>query len=156
MTDVWGEEDQNALRGRKQFCLSIEAFAGQELTWLVGKPMKFLARLYDRTGEKKYLDGAIKLFNFFQKLDDSKWYNLGSCKIMWAGSELYRHTGEKRFADTAQRLLEINCDTQDHTGTWLHSLWYKRVEDQPLALNLDNVQELCGEISDTMFELYEA
>ena len=155
MTDVWGEEDQNALRGRKQFCLSAKHDARMELTWLIGKPMKFLAKLYDYTGDQRYLSGAIQLFDFFHKLDDAKWINLASCKTMWASSELYRHTGERRFAETAEKLLDIICTRQDPAGTWLHELWYKRIEDQPLALNLDNVRELCGEISDTLFELYE-
>ncbi|MGC3955450.1 MAG: hypothetical protein QM804_14580 [Propionicimonas sp.] len=153
MTDVWGDEDQNALRGRKQFCLSAEADARQELTWLVGKPMKFLAKLYDQTGDRAYLDGAIRLFDFFGRLPESKWDNLASCKIMWASAELYRHTGERRFADASERLLRRFCETQDESGTWLHELWYQRVEDQPFAMHLDVVQELGGEIADTLFDL---
>lgn len=153
MTDVWGDEDQNSIRGRKQFCLSAEADARSELTWLIGKPMKFLAKLYDQTADGKYLEGAIKLFDFFHKIEEGKWYNLASCKIMWAGAELYRHTGDRRFAETTEKILENFCKRQDHTGTWLHDLWYKRIEDQPVALNLDIVQELGGEIADTLFDL---
>jgi len=153
MTDVGTDEDQNSVRGRKQFCLDAEADALGELTWLIGKPMKFLAKLYDQTGEKQYLNGSIHLFDFFPRLGEGKWKNLASCKVMWAGSELYRHTGEKRFAETAERLLREFFELQDASGAFLHSLWHKRVEDQPLALNLDNVQELCAEMTDAILDL---
>ncbi|MHB8133208.1 MAG: hypothetical protein ACYDH1_03190 [Anaerolineaceae bacterium] len=38
-------------------------------------------------------------------------------------------------------------------GIWVHGLWYKHAEEQPLAASLDAVQELCAEMSDTIFEL---
>lgn len=153
MTDVWGEEDQNAIRGRKQFCLSAEADPEGELTWLVGKPMKFLCKLYDRTGDRRYLEGAADLFDFYHKLGQGRWHNYASCKIMWASAELYRHTGERRFADTAERFLDWLWQTQHPSGLWVHSLWYSGPEEQPLAASLDAIQELCAEISDTLFDL---
>ena len=153
MTDVWGDEDQSSLRGRKQFCLSAEADPAGELTWLVGKPMKFLSKLYDQTSDRKYLEGAIELFDFFHRLDEGRWHNYGSCKIMWAGAELYRHTGERRFAETAEHIFDWFCRSQDPSGVWVHHVWYKSPEDQPLAGSLDIVQELCAEMVDTMFEL---
>jgi hypothetical protein len=153
MTDVWGDEDQNALYGRKQYCLSTEADPLGELTWLIGKPMKFLCKLYDQTAENRFLEGAIGLFDFFHQLGEARWHNYASCKIMWAGAELYRHTGEPRFARTAARFLEWLCETQYPSGLWLHTLWYEEPARQPLAASLDAIQELCAEISDTLFDL---
>ena len=153
MTDVWGDEDQSSVRGRKQFCLNAEADPLGELTWLIGKPMKFLCKLYDQTSERKYLDGAVNLFDFFHKLGEERWHNYGSCKIMWAGAELYQHTGEQRFAETAERIFDWFCRTQYPSGLWVHTLWYQSPEEQPLAAALDLVQELCAEMSDALFEL---
>jgi len=153
MTDVWGDEDQSSVRGRKQFCLSTEADPLGELTWLVGKPMKFLCKLYDQTSNRKYLDGAMTLFDFFHKLGEERWHNYASCKTMWAGAELYRHTGEQRFAETAERILDWFCQSQYSSGLWVHTLLYQSPEEQPLAASLDIVQELCAEISNTLFEL---
>lgn len=153
MTDVWGDDDPNAVRGRKQYCLSTETDPRQEMTWLVGKPMKFLASLYDQTGEGEYLEGAVALFDFFHQLGGERWHNYASCKVMWAGAQLFRLTGEQRFADTAERILDWFCQSQHPSGLWVHGLWYARPEDQPLAGSLDIVQELCAEISDTLFEL---
>jgi len=155
MTNVWGNEDTNAIRGRKQFCLSTESDPRQELTWLVGKPMKFLAKLFDLTGDDRYLAGAKALLTFFEKLDHERVHNYGSCKIMWASSELYRHTGETHFAQTAEEIFRWFCETMIPSGIWVHSLWYRTPEEQPLAAALDGVQELCAEMSDTLFELAE-
>lgn len=152
-TDIWGNEDSMANEGRKQFCLSSESDPRYELTWLVGKPMKFLAKLYDMTGEVKYLSGARTFLSFFERLDPERIHNYGSCKIMWAAAELYRLTGEDHFAQTAKEILQWFCDTQHDSGVWVHSLWYQKLEDQPLAASLDVVQELCAEITDTIFEL---
>jgi hypothetical protein len=153
MTDIWGDEDANSIRGRKQFCLSTDADPLGELTWLVGKPMKFLCKLYDQTSDQRYLDGAVALFDFFHQLGEGRWQNYGSCKISWAGAELYRHSGELRFAETAERIFDWFCQTQYPDGLWVHSLWYQDAEDQPFAASLDIVQELCAEMSDILFEL---
>ena len=153
MTDIWGDEDTGAIRGRKQFCLSTETDPRYELTWLVGKPMKFLTRLYDMTGEAIYLQGARTLLKFFERLDHERVHNYGSCKIMWASAELYRHTGETHFALTAEEIFRWFCETMTPSGIWVHSLWYRNAEEQPLAAALDSVQELCAEMSDTLFEL---
>jgi hypothetical protein len=153
MTDIWGDEDPAAIRGRKQFCLSAETDPRKELTWLVGKPMKFLAKLYDMTGDEKYLAGARVLLAFFERLDHERVHNYGSCKIMWASAELYRHTGELHFAQTSEEIFRWFCETMTPSGIWVHTLWYRNAEEQPLASALDSVQELCSEMSDTLFEL---
>ncbi len=156
MTDVWGDEDPNSVRGRKQFCLSAETDPRYELTWLIGKPMKFLARLYDSTQDRKYLLGATALFDFFHKLGEERWHNYASCKTMWASAEIYRHTGERRFAETAGRILEWFRESQIPSGLWVHYLWYRDETEQPLQAALDLVQELCAEMSDALFELSAA
>jgi hypothetical protein len=153
LTDVWTDEDKSALRGRKQFCLSAEHDPLQELTWLIGKPMKFLSVLYEQTGQRKYLQGAATLFDFFHKLGEERWHNYASCKIMWASAGLHRQTGEQKYRDTAERIFEWFCDSMDESGLWVHGLWYRTPAEQPLAGSLDLVQELCAEMSDVMFDL---
>ncbi|MBN2295892.1 MAG: hypothetical protein JXM70_25905, partial [Pirellulales bacterium] len=146
-TDVFADENAWAADGRKQMCLSAEADASGELTWLIGKPTKFLTRLYSATGDDKYLDGAIRAFDFFHKLQENAWTNYASCKTMWAGAELYRLTGEERFAETAVRLLDFYCETQSPDGGWVHKLWYKDSSDQTLEWSADIVLEYMGEFS---------
>ena len=155
-TDVFASEDPWAADGRKQKCLSAEADAGAELTWLIGKPTKFLTRLYTATGETRYLDGARRAFDFFHKLQENAWTNYASCKTMWAGAELFRITGEPAFAETAVRLLDYYCETQSPSGGWVHKLWYDDASAQTLEWSSDIVLEYMGEMSDVILDLCSA
>ena len=155
MTDVFGEEDQNVVSGRKQFCLSAESEASQELVWLMGKPLAFLCRLYDATSEMIYLEAARALFSFFEHLDETKWSNPASCKVMWGGGDLYRQTRDPSVREVVERLLRHFIDSQYESGFWVHTLWYREPDEQPFAATLDLVQELTAEISDTVYNLAE-
>ncbi len=152
--NIWGSEDVTEINGRKQFCLSAESDPRHELTWLVGKPMKFLSKLYDQTNEEKYLLGARSLLTFFEKLDKERIHNYGSCKVMWASAELFRLTGEDIYFKTAEEILNWFCETQYDSGLWVHSLLYQNENEQPFEASLDIVQELCAEINDTIFNLF--
>ncbi len=125
----------------------------KELTWLIGKPTRFLTKLYTATGETRYLDGARAAFDFFHRLDAGAWTNYASCKTMWAGAELYRLTGESRFAEAACRLLDYYCATQSESGAWVHTLWYKDESEQAFTWTADITLEYGGEFSDVVYEL---
>lgn len=153
MTDLWDAQGRSPIGERRLFALSTDVDPLQQLTWLAGKSMKFLSKLYDQTSDRKYLDGAIQLFEFFHRLDEGRWRNTGSCKVMWASAELYRHTGEPRFAQTAERIFDTLCQAQQPSGCWVHTARGGRPEDQPLTISVDIVQELCAEMLDTMFDL---
>ncbi len=152
-TDVFGTEDQWADDSRKQKCLSTAADGLAELTWLIGKPTKFLTRLYTATGESKYLEAAKQAFFFFHKLQANAWINYASCKTMWAGAELYRLTGESIFAETAVRLLDHYVKTQSPSGSWVHTLWYKSEEEQTFCWSADITFEYGAEFSDVVYDL---
>lgn len=152
-TDVFGDENQNSLYGRKQYCLDLKGDPKSDLNWLLGKPMKFLCRLYDLTGDKRYIEGAFKLFNCFDLMDDSVYDQLTACKVMWGGAELYRHTGDEKVGIAVCRILEMICDTQDSSGTWLVKLWYDDLKNQSFAMSLDVAQEMGIELSDVIFDM---
>jgi hypothetical protein len=152
VTDIWDKEDGFFSWGRVQFCLTTESDPLKEYTWLAGKTMKFLDKLYDETSDRRYLDGAVSLFEFFQRLDEGRWQNTGSCKIMWSAAELYRHTGEPRFREAAERIFDALSRSQTPDGIWVHTVIGRR-EDQPMAATVDIAQELCAEMTDVMFEL---
>ena len=152
-TEVFGDENQNSVYGRKQFCLYLKGDSRSELIWLLGKPMKFLCKLYELTRDKRFIDGALSLFNCFELMDENRHDQLAACKIMWGGAELYRHTGQEKAGKAVCRIMEAICDGQDPSGAWLHRLWYKDLKEQDLAMTLDCVQEMCLEITDVIFDL---
>ena len=151
-TDVFANEDKWDADSRKQKCLSATADGMNELTWLIGKPTKFLTRLYAATGDDRYLEGARQAFFFFHKLDERAWENFASCKTMWAGAELYRVTGEEVFAETAVRILDHYCRTQSDSGSWVHTLWYRDESEQAYTWTADITYEYGGEISDVILD----
>lgn len=151
-TDVFGNENQWDPDSRKQKCLSSEHDGMKELTWLIGKPTKFLTKLYTATGDERYLAGAKQAFFFFHSLEEGAWNNYASCKTMWAGSELYRITGEEIFAETAVRILDYFSESQSSEGIWVHLLWYQDESEQPLADTMDITQEFGAEISDVVYD----
>ena len=142
-----------ALRGRKQLCVSAESDASGEPIWMVGLAMTFLSRLFDLTGDHRYLHGATQLFDFFHCMDEARWENLASCKIMWGAAELYRLTGDPQHGETAKRILDRFCETQYDWGGWVHNLWFSGPDEQPFGATADIINELCGEISETVYSL---
>lgn len=152
-TDVFASEDQWDYHSRKQKCLSTKHDGHNELTWLIGKPTKFLTKLYMATGDKQYLKAANFAFMFFHKLHRNAWTNYASCKTMWAGSELYRITGKKIYLETALRILDYYCKTQRPSGAWVHTLWYKTEREQQFTWTSDITHEYGAEISDVIYDL---
>jgi len=153
LTDVFHNEDATAYDGRKHFCVSTEHNALYEMVWFLGMPMKILGMVYELTSEKKYLTCAEAYFNFFNKLSSERWQNNSGTKIMWGTSELYRQTKRADYEEAASRYLAWLAGTQDERGVWVHSLWYKSIEDQPFQATLDLVQEYVSEFCDTVFAL---
>jgi len=155
MTDVFSDENPGALRGRKNFCVSTEKDAIYEMIWFIGMPMKFLCDLYEMSLDERYLEGAKEFFNFFNKLRDGKWENNSGSKIMWGASALYRLTKNIEYKIAAEKILKWLLETQDNSGVWVHSLWYKTIDEQPFPATLDLVQEYISEFSDTIYYLSE-
>lgn len=153
MTDVFGDDELGALRGRKQFCVSAADDAMREQTWMIGLAMTFLARACNATGEDRLIKGAERLFDFFHRMDEGRWTNLASCKVMWGSSEMYRITGKKEYGETAQRILKGFAQSQYEWGGWVHNLWFKGPEDQPFGATTDIIHELAGEITEAAFNL---
>lgn len=152
-TDVFGDDNQASIRGRKQYCLDLRADPAYELIWLLGKPMKFLSKLYNATGDNRYLDGAMQLYDMFERMPETKYDQLAACKIMWGGAELYRYTQSEKVYRGVKRVLEAICDNQDPCGLWLHTLWFKSLEEQNFAMSMDCVQEMCLELTDAVYDL---
>jgi len=153
LTDVFHEEDATALIGRKHFCVSTEHNALYEMVWFIGMPMKILGTLYDVTADKKFLEGAISYFKFFNLLSEERWQNNSGTKVMWGAAELYRLTGDQELKNTAEKYLDWLVRSQHESGVWVHSLWYKSIDEQPFQATLDLVQEYVSEFSDALYSL---
>lgn len=152
-SDVFHNEDATAFDSRKHYCVSTEQNALFEMVWFLGMPMKILGLVYELTGDKRYLESAAAYFDFFEKLSPERWQNNSGTKIMWGTAELYRQTGEQKYYEAATRYLSHLVDTQSNEGVWIHTLWYKSIDEQPFQATLDLVQEYVSEFNDTLFAL---
>ena len=84
-------------------------------------PIHSLAELYDYTGEKKYLDAAEKLMNFYfardlanfectaGALDSACVDKESSCGLIMGGICLFESTGKKEYLDYARLAAEYFC-----------------------------------------------
>ena len=152
-TDVFHNEDATAFDSRKHFCVSTEHNALYEMVWFLGMPMKILGLVYEVTSDKKYLDCAAQYFNFFNKLSSERWQNNSGTKIMWGTSELYHQTKKTEYYDAAVRYATWLTESQLESGEWVHSLWYKSIEEQPFQVTLDLVQVYVSEFCDTLYAI---
>jgi hypothetical protein len=153
LVDVFHDENAAAIRGRKHFCVSSEQNALHEMVWFIGMPMKILGRLYELTGKRAFLEGAGAFFTFFNRLSPERWQNNSATKVMWGAAELYRQTGRSEYRDAAARILDWLVGSQHESGVWVHSLWYRSIEEQPFQATLDLVQEYVSEFSDVIYDL---
>lgn len=93
---------------------------GQEgqATWVLGLPSAALAKLYQITGDIKYLDGSIEYFETFLKIGEPAFRSYGAGKAMWAASMLFRLTGEKKYEEACIRLAQFFFSIQADDGSF--------------------------------------
>ena len=96
----------------------VEFGAEGQATWVLGLPCAALTKLYEATGDRKYLDGAIEYFDAFLRIGEPAFHSYGAGKAMWAASILYRLTGEKRYHDACIRLVDFFFSVQAEDGSF--------------------------------------
>ena len=77
----------------------------------------FLARLYQATGEGRWLALARQYMRFAETATDNLYRLLRSGKVMWAASVLWTLTRESLYRDMALRAAG-NIVAQQHAGGW--------------------------------------
>jgi hypothetical protein len=82
--------------------------------WHIGMPIVTLAKLYEATEKKEYLEDAIKYYDFVMSCNPDVACSPPAGKLCWGSAVLYRLTGDKRYRDTNSRILE-----------YFASLWHK-------------------------------
>lgn len=78
----------------------------------------FLARLYQSTGEKKYLELAKEYMRLAEGASDYLFRLLRAGKTGWAAAVLYTITGEQKYKDMAVRIGDNLIALQSEDGYW--------------------------------------
>ena len=111
--------------------------------WLPGLLMAMLSDLCLATGEKKYLDGAITMFEFAAGCHADLYNNTLNHKLAWGCSRLYAATGDARHLEMALGVADFLVRVQDPPGTWLHSGLLASYEQQGYGLTIECASQLC-------------
>jgi hypothetical protein len=87
--------------------------------WALGTGGAFLAHLYARTGERRYIDGAKQLIRLAHHLPVGYEAWASSGKIAWGAARIYAFTREEEFRTMAERIGQT-CflETQHPDGSW--------------------------------------
>lgn len=85
----------------------------------LGVPMLFMCKLYQATGDAKYIDGAKKYFDAHFNCCKDSFAAVGSGKSALAAAIYYSITGDERGKDAACQWGDFIVDTQLPDGSWL-------------------------------------
>ena len=78
----------------------------------------FLARLFQVTGEQKWLDLSQEYMRFADGASDFLFKLLRAGKVGWAASVLYTLTGENKYQKMAIRVGDNLIEAQNDDGSW--------------------------------------
>lgn len=130
----------------------IDAEQPKQAYWPWAMPMANLALLYDRTGEKRFLDGALKIYEFLCSCHPHAFSWTTSGKSGWGSAILYRLTGDPRFKKTALMEMEFILSLQQPEGAMLFP-GTESLEAQATRTTYDLTGEYTAWLTDTAAEL---
>jgi len=104
--------------------------------WCWAWPMNGLIKLYGRTGEERYLKGAIEIYDFLASCHENAFHFTTAGKDGWGSSMLYRITGDKRYLKTALSQMDFILKAQHEDGYMLGP-GAQTFDDQPLRTTYD-------------------
>ncbi len=96
----------------------INAPEPAQFYWQVGLAMCMLAKLYEFTGEERFLKGAIRYYDFLISCHPDVTCTPPVGKLGWGSSILYRLTKDSRYLKTAQAVMEFILSCQQKEG-WI-------------------------------------
>ena len=110
--------------------------------WPWSWPMIALIKLYRFTGEKKYLKGAMEVYDFFASGHRDAFHHQGAGKNSWASAMLYAITGEKRYRDNTLSQVDFILGSQ-HPDGYVLLPGVSDIEGQPIRITYDFTPDYC-------------
>ena len=81
--------------------------------------MGYLADLYRATQSKKYLQAAVKMFDFEKGMNPRSFSWPCKCKVGWGAALLYSVTGDPDHRKMAEKVADVTfLKTQCRDGSW--------------------------------------
>ena len=124
-----------------------------QMYFYLGYPMAFLARLYQATGEERFLDGARGYFRLHEHCAADAFSSWPSGKSGWGAAILHTITEEEDYGRAAEVLADFLLHTQSPDGFWFNARAFSRVSDQPAATTFDATAEFVVWLSSILQEI---
>jgi len=130
----------------------IDAEQPKQAYWPWAMPMANLALLYDHTGNKRFLDGAMRVYEFLCSCHPHAFSWTTSGKSGWGSAILYCLTGDPRCKKTALMEMEFILSLQQPEGAMLFP-GTESIEAQATRTTYDLTGEYTAWLADTAAEL---
>ena len=107
----------------------------------------FLARLYQATGEREWLELAKEYVRFAEGAGDYLFRILRAGKVAWASSVLFTLTGDEKYREMAVRIGDNVIDAQQPDGSWISTNTGEVSNDATaeMVVWLDEIHQAVGE-----------
>ncbi len=106
VTDLTGIEEKNY-----KYCY-IDRKEGKQAYWIWAWPMNVMIATYEYTGEKKYLGGAMAIWEWLAGAHQDAFGFTTSGKSGWGSAMLYRTTGDERYLEKNLSQMEFILKAQ--------------------------------------------
>jgi len=123
----------------------------------LGIPIAFLVKLYEASGEERFLQTAEEYFVVCEQSreDVFKWNGTG--KLSWGSSLLYKHLRDQKYRKAALSIMEGLFRAQQPEGGLLSlRSAYGSLEEQPLSDTIESTAECVALGSETVQALSSA
>ena len=130
----------------------LDAEQPKQAYWPWAMPMADLALLYARTGEKRFLDGALQVYEFLSRCHPHAFSWTTSGKSGWGAGILYRLTGDPKCKAHALQEMEFLLSLQQENGAMLGP-GGESIEAQATRTTYDLTGEYTAWLTDTAAEL---
>jgi len=97
----------------------VDTVGAKQHFYMIGTSMALLADLYAATHVESYLDAALRLADFEQRLNPEGLRWPSYCKIAWGAAELFAVTGDPAHRQAAANVCDVTfLQAQTASGGW--------------------------------------
>lgn len=111
----------------------IDRQAPHQHHYLTGMMIGVLTDFHRVSGESKYLDAALTIYEFAAGGTPAIYRSTASHKFAWGCAWLYRETGRAEHLESACRMCDYLVEIQEPDGSFVHWAFVNSSEDWPYS-----------------------
>jgi hypothetical protein len=123
----------------------------EQAYWIWAWPMNVFIALYELTGDQKYLDAAVRIFDFLAASHPHAFGFTTAGKNAWGAAKLHRLTGDPRYLEKAMGQMQYILDHQ-HADGYMLGEGVKEESAQPRRTTFDYTADFSSWLIDNAAE----